>query len=192
MPPIPPKRPSRWRAKAEEIRKRRAMKPALHAHLLPAILRNAYSHFYSNASGQLFAANATPFSTSHAGSIFIYELVVHPKKGLHERFMGEGSIHFEPEKHAIVIHQAKKEQSQVQLLEDRARIRGTRGIQLFRPILDYAIASAKKNGIHKIVLGCNPKLKGYYEKFGFKVVDLIYAHENTGAIVGYTMELSIS
>ena len=155
---------------------------------IPPAIRDRYEHIYSNAKGEFFATHHTPFSFSHAGMVFIYGL--HPQTG-RERFMGEGIIFFDQEKHAIVIHQARKEQSQIQLLEDRARIRGTRGIQLFRPILDYAIASAKKNGIHKITLGCNPKLKEYYEKFGFKVVDFIYAHENTGVIVGYTMELSI-
>ncbi len=182
-----PRKHSHWRAKAEEIRRTRAMHLNMHPALAPAI-RDKFARIYSNAAGKFFATRPTPFSISNAGAIFIYE--VHSKTG-HEKFLGEGMILFNRKKNAVVIHFAKKEQSQVRVLEDRIRIRGTRGIQLFRPILDYAIEAAKKNGIPKISLACNPRLKDYYAKFGFKVVHPIHAHETTSAIVGYEMELPV-
>jgi hypothetical protein len=187
MPPAP-KKPTNWRAKAEEIRRKRAMKLNPHPSIPPQT-RDRFARIYSNEAGKFFATRPTPFSTSHAGAIFIYEL--HPQTGK-EKLLGEGMILYDRENDSIVIHQARKEHEQVHVQSNRTRIRGTRGIQLFRPILDYAIESAKRLGIPKITLACNRRLMEYYSTFGFKVVGRIYEHENTSAIKGYEMELSLA
>lgn len=187
-PPHSSRKPSRWREKAEAIRRQRAMHPLRGVSFLPASIQNYYHRFYSNRAGKLFATKQPSFSMRHASPIWVYE--INPATGK-ENYLGEGILHYSKEKHAIEIHQVRKDQSLLRTTEERTHIRGTRGIQMFRAILDFAIESAKKNGLDRIVLRCNPKLAEYYKKFGFKIMENIYAHENTGAIVGYEMEFHV-
>lgn len=148
--------------------------------------KDEFKRFYRSAVGKIYAAKYSPFSFRNAASVLIYEL----KPNKSEHFLGSGLVRYDAEKEALYVEAQKSEESATRI-GDRVRVRKTRGIQLFLPVVEFALFVARSHGIHRLILTCNSKMAEYYAQFGFKVSEPIYEHEHTGRIIGYEMQFLI-
>lgn len=143
---------------------------------------------YVSPEGKVYVSTLEPHNKDTDYNVKVFN--VDPRTGKQTALVNATVVSI-PEKRHIAIHSVWKTNQFLDASLERVRIRSTRGVQAFRPVVETAIQLAREHKMHAVWLICNRVMAKYYEKFGFVRAAPLHSGTRPRRIVGYKMELIV-